>query len=328
MLVIVFAAAHWGFELSQGWQHEVVGYCLFLIGVFLLLSTDQLLAGLLAPVLDWRRTVELPEFDPESDPIPPARDPLSRVWNRLVAQVPSQSVATEAPIEKPAVNTRTGFGLAGVFGVLGLLQCLSIYLPDKVEIRSEEMADAFRANWLPERTGRWHRVRYKAEERERASDLGQFSHQWVYQSDNHLMRVSVDFPFFGWQDAARCYRARGWIEAHRTVHRGQGEPFVGVQFEKPTGEAAYLLFSLFDGAGQPVELRSTQGAGLRDRLAASPLVAFFRFRQDAAPPGQIAHRIQQFVTSSYVLDKAQRWEVEQLYLGFRRHLVSKLQTKD
>jgi exosortase/archaeosortase family protein len=83
VFLIVLAAAKWGVDLSGGWQHVVLGYLSVAIGLLLLFSTDQLLRGLLAPVLD-RHAAEF--MDPEVHGIPPAIDPLSRVWNCLVAR--------------------------------------------------------------------------------------------------------------------------------------------------------------------------------------------------------------------------------------------------
>lgn len=92
--VIVVAAAWWDVDWSGGWQHQVLGYALTLLGLGLLLSTDALLSGLLGPVLDFALICQ------EVELLPLASDPLSRLWNRVVARTgPTKSAARSPPVQ-------------------------------------------------------------------------------------------------------------------------------------------------------------------------------------------------------------------------------------
>ena len=324
--LIVLAAVRWDIDLSGGWQHQVLGHALALAGLLLLLSTDQLTAGLLASVLDFRRA----QMKGEHDRAPLASDPLSRLWNALIACVsedaskPSEGFETAASL----TTARQRSLLAAVpFGCLGALQLVLLLVPHTPEIRADRLATAFQEDWLPQRLGSWERSEYRAHDRERNSDEGQYSRHWVYPSENHVASVSVDFPFLGWHELTRCYKSRGWTEEKRTVRRVKnGGSIVQVDLSKPNGEAGYLLFSLFDGAAQPVEPRSTHWTGIRGKLARSPLLPLLGIGGRAASSTQTTLQIQVFVGSSYPLEQSHRQIVDDTYVNIRHRIVERWQT--
>jgi len=324
--LIVVAAVQWDIDLSEGWRHQVLGHTLVLIGFLLLLSTDRLLAGLLAPVLDFRRAAT----DPDFEGMPLATDPLSRLWNRVVAAVSRAASGTpdrvEGHVPAFAGGKRTLLA-AGPFGCLGVLQLLLLMSPQAPEIRVEGLATMFEETWLPPRTGNWQRVEYRTEERELSSDEGEFTHVWVYHSGDRIANVSVDFPFMGWHEVTRCYKARGWVVERRTVRRESAEgSFVEVQLSKPNGEAGYLLFSLFDGGARPVEPKSTHWTGLRGKLARSPLLALMGQGHRTVSQTQTTLQIQQFIGGNYPLDESQRQTADEVYVEFRRRLLQRWQS--
>ena len=149
----------------------------------------------------------------------------------------------------------------------------------------------------------------------------------MFQADDQVARVSVDFPFLGWHELTRCYAGQGWTEVSREV-RAENEtgPYVAVQLSRDSGEAGYLLFSLFDGSAQPVEPRATHWIGLRGKLARSPVWALLGLGDGAASPTLTTLQIQQFISGGDPLDQRQRETAEQMYLDFRRRLVSRWQT--
>lgn len=323
--LIVVAVVQWDIDLSGGWRHQVLGHTLALIGFLLLLSTDRLLAGLLAPVLDFRRT----DANPDSDGMPLAADPLSRMWNRLVASVSRADTGTTHPVEGHVPTVASGRGMllaAGPFGCLGVLQLLLLLSPQTPEIHVEGLATKFEETWLPSRTDNWQRVEYRTEERELSSDEGEFSHVWIYQSGDRIANVSVDFPFLGWHEVTRCYRARGWLVERRTVRRDSAEgPFIEVQLSRPNGEAGYLLFSLFDGGARSVEPKSTHWTGLRGKLARSPLLTLIGQGHRTISQTQTTLQIQQFIGGNYPLDESQRQTADEVYVEFRRRLLERWQ---
>ncbi|MBC8869146.1 MAG: exosortase U [Planctomycetes bacterium] len=323
---IVLVAVRWDIDLSDGWQHQVLGHALALAGILLLLSTDQLLAGLLASVLDFRRAA----MRGEQERAPLARDPLSRLWNVVIAckwekaPEPSEQFEMAAP---PATAGKRSLLAAVPFGCLGALQLVLLLVPHTLEISADGLAATFQEDWLPQRLGRWERSEYRTHERERSSDDGLYSCQWVYQSEDHVATVSLDFPFFGWHELTRCYESRGWREEKRTVRQAKdGGFFVQVDLSKPNGEAGYLLFGLFDGAAQPIEPMSTNWPGIRGKLARSPLLPLLGLESRAITSTQTTLQIQVFVGSNYPLDQSQRQIVDDTYVDIRHRIVKRWQT--
>ena len=325
--LIVLVAVQWDIDLSDGWQHEVLGHTLALTGILLLLSTDQLLASLFAPVLDFR----LARMQGEHEYVPLAADPLSRLWNVAIAckseKTPESNQQVEMAASSPSAGKRSL--LAAVpFGCLGVLQVALLLAPNnRPEIHAEGLAAALQEDWLPQRLGNWERSEYRAHDRERNSDEGEYSRQWVYRSEDQAASVSVDFPFVGWHELTRCYKSRGWREVKRTVRRGdEAGPFVQVDLSKPNGEMGYLLFSLYDGAAQPVEPRTTHWRGLRGKLARSPLLPLLGLGRRDMSFTQTNLQIQAFVSGSYTLDESLRQSVEDTYLNARHRIMKRWQT--
>ena len=323
--LIVLVAVQWDIDLSDGWQHEVLGHTLALTGILLLLSTDQLLASLFAPVLDFR----LARMQGEHEYVPLAADPLSRLWNVAIARK-----SEDAPESREEVGTVASSAIVGKrsllavapFGCLGVLQLALLLAPHTPGIRAETLADVFQEDSLPQRLGSWQRDSYQEIERSATSDSGRFSRTWVYQSADGVARVSVDFPFGGWHELSECYRGNGWTRVRRTVRQEASlGPFVQVDLSKPNGEIGYLLFSLYDGAARTVEPESTDWTWLRRKLALNPLLDLFR-GQAVSPETRTTLQIQTFVDGSYPLDQSQRQSVEDTYLDVRRQIVNRWQT--
>lgn len=85
MVLVVLAAVHAGVDLAVGWPYTLLGYSALGLGGLLLVSADQLLRGLCAPVLVAGNDDADLDIDLESHGVREASDPLSRLWNRLVS---------------------------------------------------------------------------------------------------------------------------------------------------------------------------------------------------------------------------------------------------
>ena len=240
--------------------------------------------------------------------------------------------ASESTQNVPAAASSAPVGVRAFLAVppfvfLGLLQLLLLLNPHTTEINAEGLATAFQEDWLPQRLGNWERSEYWHQERERSSDEGQSSRLWSYRSEDRVATVSVDFPFLGWHELTRCYKSRGWIEVNRKVRKeDEGGPFVQVDLRKPNGDVAYLLFSLFDGAAQSVEPRSTHWRGIRGKLAQSPLLPLLGFESRGISPTQTTLQIQLFLAGSSPLDESQRQNANDMYLDGRLRIVKRWQT--
>jgi exosortase len=320
--IVVLAGAQWGMDISSGWIHGLLGYLLVAVGFLLLLSTDQLLASVLAPVLD----LHGPESELDAEDIPLAGDPLSRVWNFVVARCGF----AVSDLERPAAENVPGLldrlrrprRAAIAFACLGLLELLCLLPTGAVEIDSQVLVDSLNESWLPERCDDWGRLGYQTQERDLTSDEGQHTSAWEYGRDDRVAQVSVDFPFLGWHELTRCYTSHGWIEVARVVHNekelgGEG-PLVEVKLRKSSGDAGFLLFCMYDGDGRPVVPRSTHWRGLKAKLARNPLLFFLTPEEGAVSSEQTTLQIQQMVVTGSPLDESECDDARQLYLRLRK----------
>ncbi|MFN9717635.1 MAG: archaeosortase/exosortase family protein [Planctomycetota bacterium] len=82
----------WAWDLSSGWQHDVVGYGGLLVAAMLLLSTDHLLSFFFDTVPDVPRPGAAGGF----------RNPLIRLWNAVVSVVPKTVPAAANLAPSPA----------------------------------------------------------------------------------------------------------------------------------------------------------------------------------------------------------------------------------
>ncbi len=330
--LIVLAAARWDVDLSTGWQHEVLGYSLVGVGLLLLLSADQFLCGLLAPVLDFWNAELDPDFDPEEDKLPEPRALLPRIWNRLAAgywPAAPRATAVQAASRPPQRATRgQQITVTAPFACLAVLQIVVLIAVRVPEVKPQEVATGFQEDWLPERVGQWRREEFIVEERESTSDWGEYSRIWRFQSPDRKVRVSVDYPFVGWHALERCYSSVGWRETSRAVRADEETgPYMAVELSQPGGQHGYLLYSLLDGDARPVSPRASHWPGLRGKLARSPLAALFGFGPDASSGDWTTLQVQQFIIGNDPLDASQRTSAEQMYLDFRRRLVSRWRAK-
>jgi hypothetical protein len=92
-------------------------------------------------------------------------------------------------------------------------------------------------------------------------------------------------------------------------------------FVKPTGEHGWLLFGLFDRAGNEVLASGAPWPNLPIRLARSPWGNRL-LRAEAAAAAGPTFQVQAFVTSLQPLSVEQRDEVRQLFLAARSQVLA------
>jgi exosortase len=330
VLLIVLAAAKWDMDLSSGWQHEVLGYSLVVAGLLLLLSADQFLQGVLAPIVAFWR----PEPIPEGELRPGASDPLSRFWNWLIARYQTRPRGLDhTPDGADEVNGRPGAwrGVAAAvpFACLAGLQIFLLAADRTPALRLEPTALGIQEDWLPERLEAWERKAFAFEEREVTSDEGRYSSIWDFESAGRKARISVDYPFVGWHELTRCYRALGWQEVSREVRTGDESigAYVAVRLRAPGDQHGYLLFSVFDGALCPVTPRISHWRGLRGKLVDSPLAILLGFGEGSVSSSSTTLQVQQFITGNATRDPSQREAANRMYLDFRQRLVERLRAE-
>ena len=246
-------------NLTAGFGHILLGWGALAVGLALLLSTDQLLLFLFGPV------------DAEMGESGPFGKLITKFWNQLVSgqQSLDESDRKKKRRAKPvsASSTRLAWIVAGILAVGGIFQLSDVARgfssAKTVTFFDADITQAMAEGDLPKQLQNWNRVEtdgYKFQTRDHGSDLGRRSDVWQYRAPSCNAIVSFDQTFPGWHELTTCYRNSGWIlnPADRVVIRppteGEEEKpwdIVEAVFTKPTGEKAYLLFSHFNGAGQP-----------------------------------------------------------------------------
>lgn len=265
---IAVVESRYGMDWSHGRPHELLGLAAFLTTAVALISTDMLLRWLLAPI-------EVPELYRAPD----FQNAWIDGWNRLTSPPSSVSftAATPAAVENASVGAGRAvitapagavlFALCVLAACLGAYQTAAIMLPrfQPQPVSAQQTIDAvlaLDATALPEQIGDWKRVEYKFEDRGSGNEFGAHSHvhQYVHNKTGLKALVSLDFPFYGeWHELCRCYRSAGWKQLSREVHRAdvadaQGCSYVTGSYTNPlSNSSAFLVFSLLDQSGAPVE---------------------------------------------------------------------------
>lgn len=244
------------FDLSTGWTHTLLGYLAMVIGIGMLLSTDQFLQFLFGATED---------FSDENSGL--ARR-VARFWNRVIS---GQEEAAKHRQKKREGVSRLGRGLlwtsAVLLGLAGVYSLSDVYRSWNapglvVRFFDSEVTTVLDENDLPAQVALWNRMGFRSEDHGHGSDLGKHSDVWQYASNRSGAVASFDQAFPGWHELTTCYRNQGWqlVGQSRLVKtpdleefQVDGEPWLYVQadFEKPTGERGFLLFSLFDAMGNP-----------------------------------------------------------------------------
>ena len=244
-------------NLSEGIPHILLGWGALLVGVMLLLSTDQLILFIFGPV------------DAEVGNSLPMGKLVTRFWNQLLGHTEDdKKTSRKKAIPVSNSSNLLAWIVAGILALGGLFQLVDVARaysqPDiTVQVFDADITQPMDATDLPAQLETWTLLEdgYSNERRDRGSDLGRWTDRWRYKSLNCNATVSFDQTFPGWHELTTCYRNGGWklVGGSRKVidTKEPGEPegtenwqYVEARFTRETGERGYLLFSLFDGAGQ------------------------------------------------------------------------------
>ncbi len=279
ILLIPVFDVNFGIDLSTGIQHDLLGWSTMALGILLLLSTDQFLMFLFGPV------------DPGTGASGPLGRFITRIWNNIIAggvddeETKSRRRSRRQPLSSLSKGVAwTVAGLMVVAGLLAIYDILQSYsAPSKTTVNffSGRVIYPLGKDGMPEVVKDWNQVDYVSDERTRASDLGQQSDSWIFQSPSRFFAsASFDQTFPGWHELTRCYRNQGWVleerEWKKQPDRKNEEelwPYIEARLSKPTGETGILLFSLFDGEGRAFDPPKKWGfmnyllSGAQNRLA-------------------------------------------------------------
>ena len=255
----VALAEHWfAADLSEGWQHDVLGYVTLGIATLFLLSFDQLIITVLHPATAGGAS----SMD----------SPLIRIWNYLVAdwrftndEGVYGNLANPETVSRPKaglldklVSSRTGWLAAiGLFAILGLG---SVVQATRVEVNQapKRLVGSYVIfNPKPELLKGKYQItqvgNHQVNRDGKQPRLGENADLWEAEIDQRLRgQIVVSQSYRGWHDLCTCYRNMDWEELSREVVEPQGTDgasFVTARYKNRQGEYGYLLFSAVNEDG-------------------------------------------------------------------------------
>lgn len=264
IMSIPIALQFFELDLSEGNNHMFLGYVSLIIGIVLILSTDQLILFMFGPVEDANESGQFGRV-------------LGKMWNGLI---PSASNKNESSRGRRGNRSRQPvspmmqkvlWGFAGIMVIAGIWQftdvraCkLAAEKNQNISVFNGDVTVEFSEGDIPKEIDNWTRVAYQTDMRTRGSDFGERSDVWQYRAPNCYATASLDQTFPGWHELTTCYTNIGWkIISRKALSTAEakgieqssdseeaGWDMIEVVMEKPTGERGYLLFSHFDSFGQ------------------------------------------------------------------------------
>lgn len=320
-VVAVCIAATKGWDLAHGTPHALLGYTTLVIGVALLFSTDQLVnfifgvsnteeatrKSVFRRIIKWMLPTD---SDADSETRRETRKRTSLTARMVVIGICAVAILFAlTPIARLGIGTL----FENVFySPYNVFEVESTALPEKLTV-GEPPAQV---EWVVED--------FEMQQRDNNSDWGSRSGMWTMTSPVGRAMVSVDFPFRGYHELSVCYRGNGWqiVPGGRTINRNDPDepPFVEVEFSKPTGEHAYLIFSLVDKYGNPIEIPTDDI--LRVNFVQRVINSIRRrLTYDYGPQPQ-SFQIQLFSYYYQPISDLQKERLRELYLESRRRLGS------
>lgn len=181
----------------------------------------------------------------------------------------------------PKSKLRTAAVIGGLVGLIILVQVITrqfgsgSFAPSagiaRGDIRLNEDA-------IPTEVDGWNVVAFQEpKEGDTAEGIG-WGHSWTFQKNQRHVLVSFDqVGFMGWHELTGCYQAAGCTLADRKVMSGKRDRatdtwgYVQATLMTASGEQEVLMYSIFNGLGEPVEPPDStlpdKSNGLFDRLS-------------------------------------------------------------
>lgn len=309
-------------DLSEGWSHAVLGYTTLILGILMVISTDQLLEFLFGPV-------EIDQNNAER------QSTVLALWNRFIAG----GTSFESSGDWTPTFPRSIFRFAGV-GVSVL--CFLYFFPTIYTalttsgynfMGSSSNVIRIDNQWVPQKVGDWRLIDSSVMTRKIGSDLGQRSNTWIYTNGNVKVTFGFDQAFPGWHELTTCYKnsAIGWKVSKdqpriRNQEDGQdGNSWIEVGLNSPTtGGYGVLLFGHDSSSGKPLDAPedwsffTSTWRRLMNRL--SPQVRGQLF-------SGVAYQSQLFSTYGRFPGKKHKKELRNLYNELRRSVQTRLSQK-
>ncbi len=275
IMAIPVAMRFFEIDLAKGNAHMLLGYVSLIIGIVLILSTDQLIMFFFGPVQDAEESGQFGLV-------------IGKMWNSLSPNSATQATTasnrgrkkrSRQPISPLMQKALWGFMgvmvLSGIWQSRDVRQCLIKAEKNlSVNVFNGDVTVPFKEGDIPNEIENWTKVNFETTSRNIGSDFGERSDVWQYKAPTCYATASVDQTFPGWHELTTCYTNTGWkIINRRALSRakalgldksaptdGDKWDMIEVTMQKPTGERGYLLFSHFDSFGQGLSVPKSWGS--------------------------------------------------------------------
>lgn len=288
--LIGWCDARWGFDLSTGWPHTVLGLLTFAMGLGLILSSERFL---------W---FVLPMFIPTSP-------------SELADEI--RSPTDLLPWQHTWLTSWSCLSLFALLGVIhaGEWGVRFLALPQR------SAADAVPSLSLPKELAGWKRL--DDHPCERSWPMGVHSQAWAYRKGSHVAVLAVDAPLRGYHPLQICYRNSGWtIDRLVCLESGSspdGLPRTEAIVNRPSGRFGLVMFSLIAESGEWIDPPGEQEA-TTNYLWSRTMGRFHRRSLES-----ISYQMQLFVDQSIPVDDEFTKDLRRLFASARSIWVEQLQ---
>jgi len=337
IMAIPVAMQFFELDLSEGNNHMFLGYVSLILGIVLILSTDQLIMFFFGPVQDANESGQFGRV-------------IGKMWNSLIPSASNsessrgrRSNRSRQPVSP--LMQKVLWGFAGIMVVAGIWQFTDVLACKRraadnlsVQVFNGDVTVEFSEGDIPKEIDNWTRVAFQTNMRNIGSDFGERSDVWQYRAPRCSATASLDQTFPGWHELTTCYTNTGWkivsrkalsIEEAEGLERSDdasddGWDMIEVKMEKPTGEHGYLLFSHFDSFGQGLAVPRKWGTinGFITRV-----MNRLSHRIRATLIQSEAYQVQVFLTSYNDFDESITAEARARYVKIREEVRTRFLQK-
>lgn len=258
-----------GVNLSSGWGHEALGFCLFAAMLGLIWSTDHLLL-LPTPLsqIPWRQIWMNLTTDKVEQRVAYVNESI------LPAQLPAAEAGPEPTRLPPlAATALSAWPIVACYGLLALAQAGTFgsqikgfsraslapaALPaDALPADTVKALETLEENTLPQQFGNWKRASFEVKENSIDHPMGRYSRIWRFLRSDQSALAAIFYPYPRWKEVKLCYSCLGWTVQDRVIHNAdpgsETGPYVTARLYHPEKKSyGYLLFQNRDASGRPL----------------------------------------------------------------------------
>ena len=270
IVVLAFAEYQYAIDLSKGWQHDVLGLCLFAVAIALALSADRLIGFLISPIEKEEHETRYSTWS-------------VRAWDRIFSyggESQYETVGTRSGGDHshsarrplvPQFALGVGFLVIGSAGLAMAVTRLSRSLAEEPIMSAagqNEFVKALQPATMPAELDGWRMVDFSETHAERL--FAQDSRLWTYRKGDLQAIYAVDFVFDEYHDLCNCYDSIGWEQtADPTLVRPERAPlggYVQAHYTKNVSSRGFLVFSHLRHDGSFYEPPVSLGSQLQNRV--------------------------------------------------------------